>query len=132
MTAPSPSLAALASDYVLVPREADQATFEEWMASSDYPEIADVALAKLPNGDYRSQLTFAAWQGWQGASRHRPSHCDDLLKAMEALIESGDELYSAGAELRDTIGAGSRVDACLDDYAKASNEYRRLSSLTQP
>ncbi len=43
--------------------------FEEWMASSNYPEIADVALAKLPDGTYKSQLTFAAWQAWKAPLR---------------------------------------------------------------
>jgi NTP pyrophosphatase (non-canonical NTP hydrolase) len=46
-----------------------QPAFESWMASSNYPQIADVTLAKLPDGSYKSQLTFAGWQGWQGGVR---------------------------------------------------------------
>lgn len=49
--------------------EKSQTAFEEWMASSNYPEIADIALAKLPDGNYKSQLTYAAWQGWQAGVR---------------------------------------------------------------
>ncbi len=49
---------------------AEQIAFEEWMASSNYPEIADIALEKLPDGNYKSQLTFAGWQGWQAGARY--------------------------------------------------------------
>jgi hypothetical protein len=50
-----------------------QNEFEAWMASSNYPEIADIALERLPDGTYKSQLTFAAWQAWQGAHNNMHS-----------------------------------------------------------
>lgn len=64
-----------------------QNTFEAWMVSGNYPEIADVALEKLSDGNYKSQLTFAAWQAWQQAARqYRPSIArEDSLRA--ALFE---------------------------------------------
>ncbi len=46
-----------------------QIAFEEWMASSNYPEIAEIALMKDLDGNYRSQLTHAGWQGWQAGIR---------------------------------------------------------------
>lgn len=46
-----------------------QEAFEGWMASSNYPEIAEVAMAKLLDGNYKSQITYAGWQGWQAGVR---------------------------------------------------------------
>jgi hypothetical protein len=57
--------------------------FESWMASSNYPEIAAIALEKLPDGNYRSQLTHAAWQGWKGRGtllKYREADMDYLMQ----------------------------------------------------
>lgn len=56
----------------VVTKDEMREAFEAWMATSNYPEIADVALRKLPDGEYHSQLTHAAWQAWQGAIRAHP------------------------------------------------------------
>jgi hypothetical protein len=72
------------------PRDAEareRQRFEEWMASSNYPETAELALAKLPDGNYHSQLTFAAWQAWKA----RADFIERAPVTPSARTEAGDD-----------------------------------------
>lgn len=71
-----------------------QDAFEAWMATGNYPETTDIALKKLPDGQYKSQLTFAAWQGWQGA-------CNILQIALAPTAASATE-QASGCEIEVT------------------------------
>lgn len=80
--------------------EAERDAFEAWMATSNYPEIADVALKRLPDGQYVSQLTHAGWQGWLGAILSHPlpavsgggGSIRNAIAAMEAARSAIDQL----------------------------------------
>ena len=82
----SPSESAKAAE----PITRTQDAFEGWMATSNYPEVVEIALAKMPDGTYRSQLTFAAWQVWQAREQ-------EITRLRSALTESLEVLKDAGA-----------------------------------
>lgn len=86
--------------------------FEEWMASSNYPEIADIALAKLPDGNYRSQLTFAAWQAWQAAiAALSVPALEDMAAVGRSLMET---LHDNRASLTWWVCADSPAEIVVD------------------
>ena len=63
-------------------RKADaQDAFEAWMASSNYPETAEIALQRDEHGRYKSQLTFAAFEGWK-AGAHWAEDDDGRIKPL--------------------------------------------------
>lgn len=71
----------------------EQDKFEAWMASCIYPdqETADAALERMPNGEYKYQITLAAWLGWRGAINNNAA--PELLEALKEILD-----YSGGAE----------------------------------
>lgn len=65
-----------------------QVEFEAWMATGNYPECTEVALARMPDGSYKSQITFAAWQAWQGAYNTKVRELTSVVERLRGALGS--------------------------------------------
>ena len=74
-------------------------SFESWLSDGcATDQIRKEMLSKLPNGEYRSQLTFAGFKGWQASAQSQQAKIDNLHNTNRALL-AANECFEHDEEL---------------------------------
>lgn len=112
--------------------------FEAWMASSNYPEIADVAIEKLPDGQYKSQLTFAAYETWKFCHQllstipGEEATEEDIAKALNSPSSVTDNTRSWAKVLERLAIAGLRITRAPKAESTSSEAHAARFSTDEP
>ena len=97
--------------------------FEQWLSNgcaSD--EIRRQMLCKLGNGEYKSQITFSGYKGWQAAWQHQQKRIDEVI----ASAYEASQKYEQYCELAES--KIKSLQAQLNVAVEALDKLQRLGN----